>query len=233
MNSMAVINEVTMTSRQIAEITGKNHFHVLRDIRNVIESLATETEDEMYPSLDRCYKSTTYTDNQGREYEEYVLSAEAVLDLMAGYDRRIRRRVIRRVLELEDQQRRGFVLSHQGVQNYIEQEVSKRIREEMFAYSMLPTAQHTGVLKDSNSYHAVNHLALRFNTTVKHITEVLVHYGYAEKLGRYYWLTEKAKRAELAKPFTEGREVGRMCDCWLHSSKVKELLIIFEDERYM
>ena len=44
MNELTTITQSqTMSSLQIAELTGKKHQHVLRDIRNLIEQGCTET----------------------------------------------------------------------------------------------------------------------------------------------------------------------------------------------
>lgn len=37
MNLMKIDQQLTMTSRELAELTGKEHKHVMRDIRTLIE----------------------------------------------------------------------------------------------------------------------------------------------------------------------------------------------------
>ena len=54
---VALINIETMSSLEIAELTGKLHKHVLRDVRNMLKDL----EDS--PNLDSGYKSSTYVAN--------------------------------------------------------------------------------------------------------------------------------------------------------------------------
>lgn len=49
----------TMSSREIAELTGKRHDHVLRDVDNILKTLS--------PELGLGFKSTTYKDSTGRE----------------------------------------------------------------------------------------------------------------------------------------------------------------------
>lgn len=86
---------LTMTSREIAELTGKEHAHVMRDVRALVDALA------MNPDLDSCVKSTTYTGKDGREYPQYTLDKDACLTLLLGYDTVARMKVVKRWQELE------------------------------------------------------------------------------------------------------------------------------------
>lgn len=81
----------TMTSREIAELTGKRHPDVRRDIRNMLEAL-----EKGVSSFARTYK-----DAQNKEQEEYALDRELTLTLVSGYDIPLRHRVVTRLAELE------------------------------------------------------------------------------------------------------------------------------------
>ncbi|KOR27191.1 hypothetical protein TI03_07385, partial [Achromatium sp. WMS1] len=59
MDTLPVMKSLTMSSREIAELLGKEHFHVLRDIRIMIEQLSA------HPNLDWHCKLDTYIDEQG------------------------------------------------------------------------------------------------------------------------------------------------------------------------
>lgn len=85
---------ITMTSREIAELTGKNHADVMRDIRNMVDQL-TKAE------LLSCAKSTTYTGKDGRQYPQYELDKDTTLTLLLGYDPVARMKVVKRWQELE------------------------------------------------------------------------------------------------------------------------------------
>lgn len=85
---------LTMTSREIAEVTGKNHADVMRDIRNMVEQL---TKAEMLS----CAESTTYTGKDGRQYPQYELDKDTCLTLLLGYDAVARMKVVKRWQELE------------------------------------------------------------------------------------------------------------------------------------
>lgn len=97
MNQIATMNAVqTMTSRDIAELTGKQHFHVIRDI----EQMASD----LHPNLDEGLKSTTYTDANGVSRKQYELDKEMTMTLVTGYSIPLRHAVIKRWQELERQQ---------------------------------------------------------------------------------------------------------------------------------
>jgi phage antirepressor YoqD-like protein len=95
MNNLEVFNTITMSSREIAELTGKDHGNVMRDIRTVQEALSTDS------NLNPCIKTTTYVGKDGREYSQYELDKDTTLCLVAGYDVVVRMRIIKRWQELE------------------------------------------------------------------------------------------------------------------------------------
>ena len=69
-----------MTSLKIAELTGKPHFHVMRDIVNLISSLEARSNLNWYCEL------STYVDEQGKSHEIYHLDKKTTLYLIYGYD---------------------------------------------------------------------------------------------------------------------------------------------------
>lgn len=95
--------ELTMTSREIAELTGKNHADVMRDIRVMSENLTKA-------NLLSCIKSTTYAGKDGRDYAQYELDKDSTLCLVSGYDVVVRMRIIKRWQDLEAQQQPQFKL---------------------------------------------------------------------------------------------------------------------------
>jgi len=88
-----------MSSREIAELTGKSHAHVMRDIRKMLEQLSAD------PNLVWLCKSITYVDAQGKEREMYELNRDTTLTLISGYDAVLRMKIIKRWMELEEVQR--------------------------------------------------------------------------------------------------------------------------------
>ena len=87
-------NSLKMSSREIAEITGKQHKHVLRDIRN------------MEPAWEKINGSkfglVEYTDEKGERRPEYQLSKREVLYITTKWNDEIRAKVILRWEELEN-----------------------------------------------------------------------------------------------------------------------------------
>lgn len=89
-----MIPALEMTSKEIAELTGKLHFHVLRDLDDLVESL--------HPDLVLDFKSSSYQDATGKSNRQYLLGRDAVYCLVAGYDANARMRIIKRWQELEN-----------------------------------------------------------------------------------------------------------------------------------
>ncbi|WP_141260492.1 phage regulatory protein/antirepressor Ant [Komagataeibacter diospyri] len=83
-----------MSSREIAELTAKQHAHVMRDIRAMLEQVGEG----------RSKFGSTYLDAQGKERECYNLPQDLTYNLVLGYRADLRLKVVRRWMELEAQQ---------------------------------------------------------------------------------------------------------------------------------
>ncbi|BCV45602.1 Rha family transcriptional regulator [Shewanella algae] len=84
-----------MSSREIAELTGKKHAHICRDIRSMLEQLGT-AESKF---------GSGYFDANNQQRTEYLLPRRECEILVCGYDVVRRAAVIDRWLELETKQR--------------------------------------------------------------------------------------------------------------------------------
>ena len=79
------------TSKAISEVTGKEHFHILRDIRQEIEKL----NDIHNPNLDsdliiNDFKKVEYIAENGQTYTQYELGEMATMQLMLKYSTEFR-----------------------------------------------------------------------------------------------------------------------------------------------
>ena len=99
----------TMSSREVAELTGKRHDHVLRDIKNLIEQGAISAPN---------FGAAEYTDAQGKPRPEYLLDFDATMTLVTGYNAVLRAKVIKRWRELEEVTAKPFALYQVPTQFY-------------------------------------------------------------------------------------------------------------------
>jgi len=83
-----------MSSREIAELTSKEHKHVLDDIRKMLIELNIQSADFM----------ADYKDSQGRTYPLFNLPKRETLILTSGYSIQLRAKIIDRWQELESKQ---------------------------------------------------------------------------------------------------------------------------------
>lgn len=90
MTELLTIKE-TMSSLEIASITGKQHAHIMRDIRSLLEQGVAESN----------FGLGSYTDANGQNRPCYNLTKKGCLILASGYDAKLREKIIDRWEELE------------------------------------------------------------------------------------------------------------------------------------
>lgn len=87
--------ELTMSSREIADLTGKRHDNVMRDIRNMLSDLGVLLKTEEAEEINNLGMSV--------KQKYYLLNKEECLCLISGYSIKLRMAIIKRWQELESQ----------------------------------------------------------------------------------------------------------------------------------
>ncbi|MBZ8138835.1 hypothetical protein CLD22_02835 [Rubrivivax gelatinosus] len=82
---------LTMSSREIAELTGKEHRNVCRDIRSMLEQLGEDVLSFEHMS----------SDAYGRPLKVFCLPKDLTLTLVSGYSVPLRHRIVTRLQQLE------------------------------------------------------------------------------------------------------------------------------------
>lgn len=101
MTSALMMPEKKMSSREIAELTEKQHQHVKRDCETMFAEL----------NLDASNFGHIYLDTMNRKQTEYLLTYELVQTLITGYSIKLRHAVIQRLNELEAKQTQSPAIS--------------------------------------------------------------------------------------------------------------------------
>ena len=83
-----IVFDMSMTSRQIAEVTNKRHYNVVRDIRKMIKR-------EDINALN--FECIDYKDGKGKTRTEYTLDFVTTMTIITGYDAKRRKAVIIRI----------------------------------------------------------------------------------------------------------------------------------------
>ena len=84
------LSRQTMSTREVAQLTGKSHDNVLRDARRLLEEGVLKSEETRYRHP-----------QNGQSYPEFLLSQRDTLVLVSGYSSHLRAKIIDRWQELE------------------------------------------------------------------------------------------------------------------------------------
>lgn len=98
--SVEAFDKEFMTSLEIAELTGKKHAHIMRDIRGLLDQGVNETN----------FGLVEYKDKKGETRPMFKLTKKGCLILASGYNAVLREKIINRWEELEKKERGQFTI---------------------------------------------------------------------------------------------------------------------------
>jgi Rha family phage regulatory protein len=175
-------NEVTMTSLNVAELTGKRHDNVMSDIRNEIEQLK---DAGIFNLL--IFEEIEYKDSKGRTYKCYQFGMEGALQLGARYSAETRYKMIQYIKQLElEKIQNQFNLPR----NYKEA-LGQLLEQVEVNEKLLPKAEYYDMVLSSESTFTVTDLAKELGMSAKSLNALLIKLGVQFKQGNSYYLMAK------------------------------------------
>lgn len=171
-------NKEGMTSLEIAEVTGKQHAHVMRDIRNIIEQGVNQSN----------FGLVKYKDKKGEKRDMYSLTPKGCLILASGYDALLRERIINRLEVLEKSNApqlpatyldalKALVVSEEEKQKLIEDNTKKQQAIELKDAQIIELDTAVNNMKPKVSY--VDNI-LQCKETIN-VTQIAQDYGMSAK----------------------------------------------------
>ena len=205
-NTIATSNEtLTMSSREIAELTGKLHTHVIRDIRTMLEDLGDE------PNLVHVAEEK---DNRG--YTAcFNLPKELTITLISGYNVKMRHAITKRWMELEAAQAPALPRTYaEALMAAAQAEMAKEAlalesakKDEVIA-EQAPKAEFFDELVDASEVYTPTQVANLLGSakykSAQKVNELLCELGWQYKRGRHWVVSALgvAKGFMQAKVFT-------------------------------
>src|SRR5690625_5104339 len=110
-----------MTSLDIAEITGKRHADVMRDVRKEIDELGREIGQ-------RIFAQSSYINRQNKEQPCYSFGKDGAMQLALKYDAKTRYRVIKRIEELENDNKKQLPTTYKEALLHLVEQVEENER---------------------------------------------------------------------------------------------------------
>lgn len=154
MNSMVKLDGIlTMSSLEIAELTGKRHDNVMRDIQGMLGELGGVLSFE-----------DTYTNPQnGQSYPIFNLPKREALILVSGYSVAMRAKIIDRWQELEAKQSPKIPLTYiQALEQLIEVEKQKEAALEL-AKVAIETKAEIGSRREATAMNTASQAVKKAN----------------------------------------------------------------------
>lgn len=199
-----------MTSLEIAEVTGKQHAHVMRDIRNLLSQGVAESN----------FGLGSYTDANGQERPLFNLTPKGCLILASGYDAVLREKIINRLEYLEnkknsiqppqtylealealvvsekeklrlEQEKKQLEAQSEQQQVLIEQKDAEITEKDGTIKVLTPKGETYDAIMSSQGLVTINMIAAFLGISAKKLNQLLCQWGIQYKQSKCYFLTSK------------------------------------------
>lgn len=134
-------SNLTMSSREIAALTGKRHDNVVADVRKMLSELGLGTPEFL----------GVYEAENGQQYECFNLPKRESLILISGYSIELRARIIDRWQELESQASRPAALSRMDILTLAMESEQARIKAEAERDHAIATKAQIGSRREATA----------------------------------------------------------------------------------
>lgn len=166
----------TMSSREIAELTGKEHKHVKRDCEVMFAELEID--------LNGYAQKWTHPQN-GQTYTEYLLTYELVQTLITGYSIKLRHKVIQRLNHLEGLQTPALDLNNpEHLRNALLGYTEKVIALEHQVEVLTPKAAAHDRIADSTGLFTIRESAKTLKIKERDLVALLLRRAWAYRDSR-------------------------------------------------
>lgn len=188
-----------MTSMEVAEITGKEHKHVMRDIRVLLEQGVHES------NFGLTFIIRTLPNNAQRKDPYYNITKKGCLILASGYNALLREKIIDRWEELETKERQTVPALPQTYLEALKALVLSEEQKQVLVLeneSMKPKADYFDTLVERGSNLNLRDTAKIIGVSERFFIEYLLLNGYlyrdakrklkpiAKYVGKYFVLKE-------------------------------------------
>lgn len=186
MNNL-ITSDIKMTSLDIAEVVGKRHDHVLRDVRSEIKSLGDEIAEPIFGE-------STYKDKNNQVRPCFEFGKQGAMQLSLKYDAITRFRVIKRIEELENGNKQLPSTYKQALLQLVEQveeneklEGSNLILEQRVG-ELKPKADYTDSILKNKGLVLISQISKDYGMTANKMNRLLHELKIQYKRGKQWLL---------------------------------------------
>lgn len=190
-------DRVEISSREIAELTGKEHRNVKRDIENALSKDALKFEH-------------IYLDSMNRQQTEYILPKNIALGIVSGYSFELRMKIINRLDELENKKNKPLTYE-ETMQNALLLADSKVKELEFKIKNDIPLVSFATTVQTSINSVLIRDWVKSIGLKEKDVRAWLSKKGYIYKNKQEKWrvfATDTAKKYFEAVPSAQSTAKG-------------------------
>lgn len=183
-----------MTSLEIAEVTGKKHAHVMRDIRSLIEQGVNGSN----------FGLVNYKDKKGEVRPMFELTPKGCLILASGYDALLREKIINKLEELEKNRREQYqvpqsfsealMLAAKQQEKIEQQQLALELKNKEIVQlsatitEMQPKVSYVDAILSCKETVTTTQIAQDYGQSAKAFNILLRNFGVQHKVGGGQWI---------------------------------------------